>query len=154
MNTLENTIQSNLVQAMKDKNQSRVAALRSIKTAIMVQKTAPNGKKELDDSDIIKIIQKLAKQREESAAIYEHNNRPELAQSEKDELNVLNEFLPKMLSESEIEDIVVKTIAELNATSMKDMGKVMGYISKTYSGQVDGSVVSKIVKSKLVYQKL
>ena len=149
MNTLENTIQSNLVQAMKEKNPSRVSALRSIKTAIMETKTAANGKKNLEDGDIIKIIQKLAKQREEAIAIYLQNNRSDLAESEKSELVVLNEFLPKMLSESEVEEIVAKTIADLGATSMKDMGKVMGFINKTYAGQVDGSMVSRIVKSKL-----
>lgn len=149
MNTLENTIQTNLVQAMKEKNSSRVSALRSIKTAIMETKTSANGKKDLEDGDIIKIIQKLAKQRDESATIYEQNNRLDLAQNERAELEELNTFLPKMLTESEVEEIVAKTISDFGATSMKDMGKVMGYINKTYTGQVDGSMVSKIVKSKL-----
>lgn len=149
MNTLENKIQSDLVLAMKEKDLAKVSAFRSIKTAIMETKTAPGGKKELEDGDIIKIIQKLAKQREESASIYEQNNRLDLAEPERKELEVLNTFLPKMLSESEIEDIVTKTIANLGATSMKDMGKVMGFINKTYTGQVDGGTVSRIVKSKL-----
>ena len=149
MNTLENKIQSDLVQAMKEKDTTRVSALRSIKTAIMETKTSANGKKDLEDGDIVKIIQKLAKQREEAAAIYEQNNRPELAEPEKKELDVLNTYLPKMLTESEVEEIVAKTIADLGATSMKDMGKVMGFINKTYAGQVDGSMVSRIVKSKL-----
>jgi len=149
MNTLENTIQKNLVQAMKEKDTSRVSALRSIKTSIMETKTATNGKKDLEDGDIIKIIQKLAKQREESISIYKQNNRQDLVDVESRELVVLNEFLPKMLSESEVEEIVAKTIADLSATSMKDMGKVMGFINKTYTGQVDGSMVSRIVKSKL-----
>lgn len=149
MNTLENKIQSDLVLAMKEKDLAKVSAFRSIKTAIMETKTAPGGKKELEDGDIIKIIQKLAKQREESASIYEQNNRLDLAEPERKELEVLNTFLPKMLSESEIEDIVTKTIADLGATSMKDMGKVMGFINKTYTGQVDGGTVSRIVKSKL-----
>lgn len=150
MNTLENKIQIDLVWAMKNKNASKVSALRSIKTAIMETKTAANGKKELEDNDIIKIIQKLAKQRNESADIYEQNGRLELAENERKELDVLNEYLPKMLTEQEIEDVVIKVIADLNASSMKDMGKVMGYINKTYAGQVDGSVVSRIVKSKLM----
>jgi len=149
MNTLENKIQSDLVQAMKEKDTTRVSALRSIKTAIMETKTSANGKKDLEDGDIVKIIQKLAKQREEAAAIYEQNNRPELAEPEKKELDVLNTYLPKMLTESEVEEIVAKTIADLGATSMKDMGKVMGFINKTYAGQVDGSMVSRIVKTKL-----
>lgn len=149
MNTLENKIQIDLVHAMKNKDVSKVSALRSIKTAIMETKTAANGKKELEDVDIVKIIQKLAKQRNESAEIYEQNERPELAKNERMELDVLNEYLPKMLTEQEIEDVVIKVIADLNASSMKDMGKVMGYINKTYAGQVDGSVVSRVVKSKL-----
>ena len=149
MNTLENKIQSDLVQAMKEKDTARVSALRSIKTAIMETKTAANGKKDLEDGDIVKIIQKLSKQREEAATIYEQNNRLDLAEGERRELVVLNTYLPKMLTESEVEEIVAKTIADLGATSMKDMGKVMGFINKTYAGQVDGSMVSRIVKSKL-----
>lgn len=149
MNTLENKIQSELTLAMKEKNQAKMSALRSIKTSIMQAVTAPGANKDLSDEDIIKIIQKLAKQREESATIYEQNGRPEQAKEERLELDVLNTFLPKMLTESEVEDIVTNTITNLSATSMKDMGKVMGFINKTYAGQVDGSMVSRIVKSKL-----
>ena len=150
MNTLEVKIQSGLVQAMKDKDSFRVSALKSIKQAIMESKTAKSGAiKDPTDSDIIKMIQKLTKQREESISIYKENNRADLADAEEKELAVLKEFLPKMLSESEIEDIVSKVISDLGASSMKDMGRVMGYINKSYAGQVDGSVVSKIVKSKL-----
>lgn len=149
MNTLENTIQKDLEQAMKERLQSKMSALRSIKAAITETKTAPSGKKDLEDTDIIKIIQKLAKQRDESATIYEQNGRIDLAVSERQELVFLNEYLPKMLTEEEIEEIVNKTIAQFDAYSMKDMGKVMGFINKTYAGQVDGSVVSRIVKSKL-----
>ena len=149
MNTLENKIQEDLVQAMKDRQEHTVSALRSVKTAIMEVKTAANGKKDLEDGDIVKIIQKLSKQRDEAATIYEENKRPDLAESERKEQDVLNTYLPKMLTESEVEEIVAKTIADLGATSMKDMGKVMGFINKTYAGQVDGSVVSRIVKTKL-----
>ena len=149
MKKLENKIQENLVKAMKERDTVKMSALRSIKTAIMETKTAANGKRELEDGDVIKIIQKLAKQREEAATIYEQNNRQDLADNERNELEVLNSFLPKMLTESEVEEIVTKTVADLGATSMKDMGKVMGFINKTYAGQVDGSMVSRIVKSKL-----
>ena len=149
MNTLENIIQKDLVQGMKDHQEHTVSALRSIKTAIMEVKTAPGGKKELEDGDIIKIIQKLVKQRKESMDIYSQAGRSELADNEQQEMFVLMNYLPKMLTESEVEEIVAKTIADLDATSMKDMGKVMGFINKTYSGQVDGSIVSRIVKSKL-----
>ena len=149
MNTLENKIQKDLVQGMKDHQEHTVSALRSVKTAIMEVKTAPGGKKELEDGDIIKIIQKLVKQRKESMDIYSQAGRDELADNENQEMLVLMDYLPKTLTESEVEEIVAKTIADLDATSMKDMGKVMGFINKTYSGQVDGSMVSRIVKSKL-----
>ena len=149
MNTLENIIQKDLVQGMKDHQEHTVSALRSVKTAIMEVKTAPGGKKELEDGDIIKIIQKLVKQRKESMDIYSQAGRDELADNENQEMLVLMDYLPKTLTESEVEEIVAKTIADLDATSMKDMGKVMGFISKTYAGQVDGSIVSRIVKSKL-----
>ena len=149
MNTLENIIQKDLVQGMKDHQEHTVSALRSVKTAIMEVKTAPGGKKELEDGDIIKIIQKLVKQRKESMDIYSQAGRNELADNEQQEMLVLMDYLPKTLTESEVEKIVAKTIADLDATSMKDMGKVMGFISKTYAGQVDGSIVSRIVKSKL-----
>ena len=149
MNTLENIIQKDLVQAMKNHQEHTVSALRSVKTAIMEVKTAPGGKKELEDGDIIKIIQKLVKQRKESMDIYSQAGRNELADNEQQEMLVLMDYLPKTLTESEVEEIVAKTIADLDATSMKDMGKVMGFINKTYSGQVDGSMVSRIVKSKL-----
>lgn len=149
MNTLENIIQKDLVQGMKDHQEHTVSALRSVKTAIMEVKTAPGGKKELEDGDIIKIIQKLVKQRKESMDIYSQAGRDELADNENQEMLVLMDYLPKTLTESEVEEIVAKTIADLDATSMRDMGKVMGFINKTYSGQVDGSMVSRIVKSKL-----
>ena len=149
MSTLENTIQKDLVQAMKDHQNHTVSALRSVKTAIMEVKTAPGGKKELEDEDIIKIIQKLVKQRKESMGIYSQAGRSELADNEQQEMLALMNYLPKMLTESEVEEIVANTIANLGATTMKDMGKVMGFINKTYSGQVDGSMVSRIVKSKL-----
>ena len=149
MNTLENKIQEDLVQAMKDHQNHTVSALRSVKTAIMEVKTAPGGKKELEDGDIIKIIQKLVKQRKESMGIYSQAGRSELADNEQQEMLALMNYLPKMLTESEVEEIVANTITNLGATTMKDMGKVMGFINKTYSGQVDGSMVSRIVKSKL-----
>ena len=137
------------MSAMKNHQENTVAALRSIKTAIMETKTAANGKKDLEDGDIIKIIQKLVKQRKESMDIFSQAGRDELADKEQKEMFVLMEYLPKMLSEEEVEEIVTKMVADLGATSMKDMGKVMGFINKTYAGQVDGSMVSRIVKSKL-----
>lgn len=149
MNTLETKIQEALTLAIKSKDTIRVSALRSIKAAITEAKTAANGKKELEDSDIVKIIQKLAKQREESAAIYKEHSRDDLANNELAELNVLNDFLPKKLTEDELIAVIERYIKELNATMIKDMGKVIGAINKEYMGKVDGSVVAKLVKSKL-----
>ena len=149
MNTLETKIQEALTLAIKSKDTIRVSALRSIKAAITEAKTAANGKKELEDSDIVKIIQKLAKQREESAAIYKEHSRDDLANNELAELNVLNDFLPKKLTEDELIAVIERYIKELNATTIKDMGKVIGVITKEYMGKVDGSVVAKLVKSKL-----
>ena len=149
MNTLETKIQEALTLAIKSKDTIRVSALRSIKAAITEAKTAANGKKELEDSDIVKIIQKLAKQREESAAIYKEHSRDDLANNEIAELNVLNDFLPKKLTEDELIAVIERYIKELNATTIKDMGKVIGAINKEYMGKVDGSVVAKLVKSKL-----
>ena len=149
MNTLETKIQEALTLAIKSKDTIRVSALRSIKAAITEAKTAANGKKELEDSDIVKIIQKLAKQREESAAIYKEHSRVDLANNELAELNVLNDFLPKKLTEDELIAVIERYTKELNATTIKDMGKVIGAINKEYMGKVDGSVVAKLVKSKL-----
>ena len=149
MNTLETKIQEALTLAIKSKDTIRVSALRSIKAAITEAKTAANGKKELEDSDIVKIIQKLAKQREESAAIYKEHSRDDLANNELAELNVLNDFLPKKLTEDELIAVIERYIKEMNATTIKDMGKVIGFINKEYMGKVDGSVVAKLVKSKL-----
>lgn len=150
MNTLENTIQKDLEQAMKNKVEWEMLVLRAVKTAIMEVKTAPGGKKDLEDTDIIKIVQKMVKERRDVAQVYNGAGRNDLADKELTEANYLQEkYLPKMLTEEEIEEIVNKTIAQFDAYSMKDMGKVMGFINKTYAGQVDGSVVSRIVKSKL-----
>lgn len=149
MNTLEQKIQKDLVDAMKSRGQISINAIKSIKTAIMETKTAKNGKKDLEDSDIIKIISKLAKERKETSEIYQNNGRQDLADIELGELKVLETYLPKMLSEDEIVKIVEETISRLGVTDIKGMGKVIGTVNKEYIGQVDGSIVSKIVREKL-----
>ena len=155
MNTLEEKIQKDLESAILSHQEHAVIALRSVKAAIQKETTKkqeegkPDVKRVLDDPDIIKLIQTQVKQRKESIAMYEQAGRSDLADNEKQEMDVLMNYLPKMLSESEVEAIVTKTIADLGATTMKDMGKVMGFINKTYAGQVDGAMVSRIVKSKL-----
>ena len=149
MNTLEQKLQSDLTNAIKSRDTIRMNTIKGIKTAIMETKTAKNGKKDLEDSDIVKIIQKLAKTRKETGELYQSNNRQDLADIEFGELNVLETYLPKMLSEDEIRTVVDKTISELGVTDMKGMGRVMGTINKSYAGQVDGSMVSRIVKERL-----
>ena len=149
MNTLEQKLQSDLTNAIKSRDTIRMNTIKGIKTAIMETKTAKNGKKDLEDSDIVKIIQKLAKTRKETGELYKSNNRQDLADIEFGELNVLETYLPKMLSEDEIRTVVDKTISELGVTDMKGMGRVMGTINKSYAGQVDGSMVSRIVKERL-----
>lgn len=151
MNTIENKIQSDLTKAMKNKIEWETLVLRAVKTAIMEVRTAPNGKKDLDDADIIKIIQKMVKERRDTAIVYSGAGRTDLEAKELAEANYLqNNYLPAMLTDVEIEDIVMKTISDIGATTMKDMGKVMGVINKSYAGRVDGAMVSKIVKSKLL----
>ena len=146
---MEKRIQSDLVAAMKAKDSVRLASVRAIKTAITVAKTAPGAPSELTDGDIQKIIQKLVKQRKDSADQYAAAGRQELADNEIAEMEVMNEYLPKQLTEDEITVEVKKVIVETGASTMKDMGKVMGIINKRFVGQVDGKVVSIIVKNAL-----
>ena len=149
MSNLETKIQEQLSLAIKERDSAKMSALRSVKTAIMEVRTSVNGKKDLDDADIIKIIQKSAKQREESAKIYKENSRDDLYNNEIAELDVLKSFLPKMLNAEETERVVRSVIETVGASSMKDMGKVMSELNANYAGQVDRGEVSKLVKAIL-----
>lgn len=149
MNTLEDKIQKQLVDAMKNRQENTVAALRSLKTAIMETKTAPNGKKELDDNDIVAIIQKLVKQRKESMDIYSAAGRHELADKEQQEMFVLMNYLPKMLSEDELLAVIKDIVTEVGATEIKQMGLVMKALKERYPNQYDGGIASKIIKGIL-----
>ena len=150
MNTLEKRLQSDLVEAMKTKDEIRKNAIKSVKTAITKLKTAEKDSiKEPTDNDIIKLISKLAKERQESGEIYKSNNKPELAEIEFKELEILNTYLPKKLTDDEIEKIVETTISEMGVSDIKGMGLVIKTITGKYTGQVDGGKVSKIVKEKL-----
>ena len=145
---LEQRIQTDLMSAMKEKNETRVAALRSIKTAIQNEKTS--GKfHELTDADVIGIIQKLSKQRKEAADIYADAGRNELAEKELAEKVFIDEYLPKMMSNDELAEKVSEIVAELGADSIKQMGLVMKSLKEKYSGQYDPGAASAIVKSKL-----
>lgn len=149
MNTLENILQKDLIEAMKSKNESRMSAIRSVKTAIMEVRTAPGGKKDLTDDDIIKIIQKQIKQREESISIYEQAGRTEAAERETSELMWLNIYVPKTFDENQTQAAVNRAISETAASSMKDMGRVMKFLTDTYGSQIDRGLTSKFVKEKL-----
>ena len=146
--TLEERIQKDLVTAMKNHQENALAALRSIKTAIQNEKT--NGTyHELTDADVVGIIQKLVKQRKESMDIYSQAGRDELADKEQKEMLVLMEYVPKQLTGEEVEEKVKEIIAETGASSMKDMGKVMGLATQRMKGLAEGKTISKIVKNLL-----
>jgi len=146
--TLEERIQKDLVSAMKNRQENALAALRSIKTAIQNEKT--NGTyHELTDADVVGLIQKLIKQRKESMDIYSQAGRNELADKEQKEMFVLMEYVPKQLTEEEVEEKVKSIIAETGASSMKDMGKVMGLATQRMKGLAEGKTISQIVKNLL-----
>lgn len=138
-----------MVAAMKAHETVRLAALRGIKAAILLAKTSEGGNGEVSDADIVRIIQKLVKQRKESAGIYTQQNRPELAENELAEASAMEVYLPKQLGEAEVEAELKAIIAEVGASKPSDMGKVMGVATKRLAGQADGRLISTIVKRLL-----
>lgn len=146
---MEKRIQADMVAAMKAKEPVRLASLRAIKAAIMLAKTAEGSTGEVDDAAVIKIIQKLVKQRKESAQQYNDAGRPELAENELAEAAVMEVYLPKQLSKSELRETLAKIIEEVGASKPQDMGKVMGVATKKLSGLADGRAISAMVKTLL-----
>lgn len=148
--SLKDTVNQDIKAAMKAKDQARLRALRSIKSLILNAEVAEgrNGEPLTADEDM-KILMKAAKQRKDSIEQFKQNNREDLAQSEQEELDVLESYLPKQMSNEEIEAEVKGIIAETGASSMKDMGKVMGIASKKLAGKADGKAISSIVKQLL-----
>ena len=146
---LEQQIQEDIKAAMKAKDAVAMAAVRAVKNEILLFKTAEGGSKDVTDGDVLKMIQKLIKQRKETAQVYTDNNRPELAENELAEAAVMERYLPKQLSPEELEAKIREIIAEVGATSIKDMGKVMGAANKALAGQSDGRTISTIVKKLL-----
>ena len=146
---METRIQKDLVTAMKEKNTSKVTALREIKTAISNFKTSPNYKGECADSDVLNIIQKISKQHKDSAQLYADAGRKDLVEEELSQLNYINEYLPKMLTEEETIEAVTLAIEKVGATSIKDMGKVMNYMKENYPSRFDPKLVGSYVKDKL-----
>ena len=142
-------IQADMVSAMKAKETVRLASLRAIKAAIMLAKTAEGATGEVDDTAIVKIIQKLVKQRKESAQQYNDAGRPELAENELAEAAAMEIYLPKQLSEVEVEEQLKAIIAEVGASKPSDMGKVMGVATKKLAGLAEGRMISTLVKKLL-----
>ncbi len=146
---LEKQIQADIVAAMKAKETVRLAALRGIKAAILLAKTAEGGSGEVSNQDIEKIIIKLVKQRKESAEIYSQQNRPELAANELAEAAAMEVYLPKQLTKEELEVELKAIIAQVGASKPSDMGKVMGVATKALTGRADGKLISQTVKELL-----
>ena len=147
--SLELKITTALKEAMKSKNKMALTALRAVKSAILLHKTQKSSDGELSDEDEMKILQKLVKQRKDSAAIYTGQGRNDLADPELKEAELIQQFLPKALSEDEVKEVIKSIIDETGAGGMKDMGKVMGLSTKKLMGKADGKMISTIVRGFL-----
>ena len=144
---LQQMVMDQMKTAMKAKDTVALESLRAIKSALLLAKTSGDG--ELSTDDEVKLVQKLVKQRKDSATIFSEQGREDLAAPELAQVAVLEQFLPEQLSVEEIEKVVEQVIANTGASGMKDMGKVMGMVSKELAGKADGKTISNIVKKKL-----
>lgn len=142
-------ISEGIKEAMKAKDAVRRDTLRNVKKVFLEAKTAPGANDELSDADALKILQKLAKQGRESAEIFSQQGRADLADAEMAQVKVLEEYLPKQLSEAELESALRDIIAQLGVTSAREMGKVMGVATKQLAGKADGKAISAMVKRLL-----
>jgi len=147
--SLEKIVNDKIKDAMRAKNEASLRALRAIKSAILLEKTSGKADGELSEEVESKLLQKLAKQRKESIEIFEKQNREDLANKEKEELSVIETFLPEPMSEEDLKTYLQKVISEVGAVSPADMGKVMGRASKELAGKSDGKSISNMVKSLL-----
>ena len=146
---LEQQIMAEMKEAMKSKNEAVLRSLRAIKAEIIKAKTEPGAGGEIDEATEQKFLQKMMKQRRDSLEIFEKQGREDLAVKEKEEMAVIEKFLPKQMTEAEIKEAVGKIIADTGASSAADMGKVMGVASKQLAGKADGKTISTIVKELL-----
>jgi uncharacterized protein YqeY len=146
---LEQQIMAEMKDAMKSKNEGLLRSLRAIKAEIIKAKTEPGAAGEIDEATEQKFLQKMMKQRRDSLEIFEKQGRADLAAKEKEEMEVIERFLPKQLSEAEIKEAVAAIITQIGATSPADMGKVMGVASKQLAGLADGKTISNLVKELL-----
>ena len=146
--SLQDNVNEQLKAAMKAKDTVALESLRAIKTAIMMTQTQA-GAKELTSDDEIKLVQKLVKQRKDSAEIFHQQGRVDLAEPEEAQIKIIEQFLPEQLDDAAITEIVTAIIAKTGAAGMQDMGKVMGMASKAMAGKADGKTISSIVRQKL-----
>ena len=146
--SLEKKLMEAIKTAMKEKNQQALAALRAVKSELILLKTS-GSLSELNQTDENKILQKLVKQRKDSASIFSEQNREDLAIPELEQAEIISQFLPKQMSENEVEIVVAEIISKTGANSMKDMGKVMGLTNSKLAGKADGKTISGIVKKML-----
>ncbi|MCU4156282.1 GatB/YqeY domain-containing protein [Carboxylicivirga sp. A043] len=147
--SLEAQISNDIKEAMKAKERIRLEALRGVKKEMIEAKTSKGAAEELTDADVMKIIQKMVKQRKDSAELFKSQNREDLAEKELAEVEAINVYLPAQLSQEELQPIVKAIIEKVGATSMKEMGKVMGVASKELAGKADGKDISAVVKQLL-----
>jgi len=147
--SLQTQIMDAMKTAMKEKNTVALESLRAIKSAILLAQTETGAKEEISEEDEVKLLQRLVKQRKDSANIYIQQNRQDLADPELAQAAVIEKFLPAQLSEEEVEAVIRKIIAENNFSGMADMGKVMGIASKELAGTADGKTISTLVKKSL-----
>lgn len=146
---LQQQVMEQMKVAMKAKDKVALESLRAIKSALLLSQTESGSGVEMSEEAEIQLVQKLVKQRKDSSAIFIEQGRNDLAEPELAQIAVIEQFLPEQLGEAEIEKVVDETIAATGASGMKDMGKVMGMVSKKLSGQADGKTISTIVKTKL-----
>lgn len=146
---LEQKVMAQMKEAMKAKDEAALRGLRAIKAEIIKAKTEPGAGGEVSGEGEVKLLQKMVKQRRDSLEIYQQQSRPELAQKEQEEIQVIEQFLPAQLSEEELKQEVEKIIAETGASSPADMGKVMGVATKQLAGRADGKAISAAVKELL-----
>ena len=146
---ISTTIDQEIKQAMLAKDQAKLRGLRAIKAALLLAKTEKGNAEEITEDTEMKILQRLVKQRKESATIYKEQGREDLFTVEQEEIDVISQFLPQQLDKADIEKVIVKIIAETGATSIKEMGKIMGIANKELAGKADGKLIGEIVKALL-----
>lgn len=150
--SLETQVMSFMKDAMKNKDEALLRGLRAIKAEIIKAKTEPGANGEISEDGEMKLLQKLVKQRKDSLAIYEQQNRPDLAVKESEEIAIIEKFLPAQMSEEDVKAAVQAIVTELGAAGPQDLGKVMGVATKKLAGQADGKVISAVAKAILTPQ--